>query len=106
MCTPLLVCFCSAVGYNSYCTRPNSIPDRVASLTTTSSNPPTIHIIWVPKSTLVTHHVLEQAGVLADPLTYDLPLYFMPLADDVLSLEDYTAFQDLYKVNLFEKCPV
>ncbi|KIH87009.1 hypothetical protein SPBR_08258 [Sporothrix brasiliensis 5110] len=54
------------------------------------------HIFWVPRRTLVTHAILEEAGVLGDVSISELPLYFFPLENDVLSLELDETFQDLY----------
>jgi hypothetical protein len=42
--------------------------------------------------------MLEEAGVMGDVSVYDYPLYFVPLADDLMSLELDNAFGDLYLV--------
>jgi hypothetical protein len=55
-------------------------------------------VIWVPRRTLVSDQMLEEAGVMGDVSVYDYPLYFVPLADDLLSLELDGAFGDLYLV--------
>jgi hypothetical protein len=57
-------------------------------------------VLWVPRRTLVSDQILEEAGVLGEATIHEYPLYFLPLADDVLSLELNTAFSDLYLVNL------
>ena len=54
------------------------------------------HIFWVPRRTLVSDQLLEQAGVLGDVNVSELPLSFFPLENDVLSLELNDAFKDLY----------
>lgn len=54
------------------------------------------HIFWVPRRTLVSDQLLEEAGVLGDVSVAELPLKFFPLERDVLSLELDDAFQDLY----------
>ena len=54
------------------------------------------HIFWVPRRTLVSDQLLEQAGVLGDVNVAELPLSFFPLENDVLSLELTDAFKDLY----------
>jgi len=54
------------------------------------------HIFWVPRRTLVSDQVLEQAGVLGEVNVSELPLSFFPLENDVLSLELNDAFGDLY----------
>ena len=53
-------------------------------------------IFWVPRRTLVSEKILEEAGVLGDTSIAELPLYFMPLEKDILSLELDDSFSDLY----------
>ena len=45
---------------------------------------------------MVSNKILEDEGVLGDVNVYELPLYFLPLEDDLLSLEADEAFNDLY----------
>ncbi|KAM0248390.1 hypothetical protein ACHAQJ_009492 [Trichoderma viride] len=54
------------------------------------------HIFWVPRRTLVSDQLLEEAGILGDVNISELPLLFFPLEDDVLSLELEDSFKDLY----------
>ena len=54
------------------------------------------HIFWVPRRTLVSDQLLEEAGILGDVSISELPLSFFPLEKDVLSLELDDSFQDLY----------
>ncbi|EEU46470.1 uncharacterized protein NECHADRAFT_68428 [Fusarium vanettenii 77-13-4] len=54
------------------------------------------HIFWVPRRTLVSDKLLEEAGVLGDVNISELPLSFFPLEKDVLSLELDDSFRDLY----------
>ncbi|KAF4967765.1 hypothetical protein FSARC_4739 [Fusarium sarcochroum] len=54
------------------------------------------HIFWVPRRTLVSDKLLEEAGVLGDVNIAELPLSFFPLENDVLSLELDDSFRDLY----------
>ncbi|KAI0200298.1 Sec1-like protein [Astrocystis sublimbata] len=54
------------------------------------------HIFWVPRRTLVSDKLLEEAGVLGDVSIAELPVYFFPLERDVLSLELDESFRDLY----------
>lgn len=42
--------------------------------------------------------ILEEAGITGDVNIADLPVYFLPLEHDVLSLELDTSFGDLYLV--------
>ena len=53
------------------------------------------HVFWVPRRTLVSNQLLEEAGVLGDVNVAELPLSFFPLDKDVLSLELDDAFKDL-----------
>jgi hypothetical protein len=53
-------------------------------------------IFWVPRRTLVSEKILEEAGVLGDTNIADFPLYFLPLENDLLSLELDDSFADLY----------
>lgn len=55
-------------------------------------------IFWVPRRTLVSNSVLEETGIIGDVSIAELPLYFMPLEQDVLSLEQEDSFSDLYLV--------
>lgn len=45
--------------------------------------------------------ILEEAGVTGDVNIADLPVYFLPLEQDVFSLELDTSFGDLYLVCSF-----
>lgn len=54
------------------------------------------HVFWVPRRTLLSDKLLEEAGVLGDANIAELPLYFFPLEQDVLSLELESSFRDLY----------
>jgi hypothetical protein len=44
--------------------------------------------------------VLEEAGIIGDVNIAEFPLYFLPLEQDILSLELDDAFGDLYLVGL------
>jgi vacuolar protein sorting-associated protein 33A len=55
-------------------------------------------IFFAPRRTLVSNAVLEEAGIIGDVNIAELPLYFLPLEQDVLSLELEDAFSDLYLV--------
>lgn len=59
-------------------------------------------IFWVPRRTMTSDQLLEEAGVLGEASVSDWPLYFVPLADDVLSLELEDAVSDLYLVRRSE----
>jgi hypothetical protein len=47
---------------------------------------------------MVSDQLLEEAGVLGEASVSEWPLFFVPLADDVLSLELEEAVSDLYLV--------
>jgi vacuolar protein sorting-associated protein 33A len=47
---------------------------------------------------LVTDQILEESGVLGEANVTEYQLYFIPLAEDLLSLELDSAFGDLYLV--------
>ncbi|RKF64089.1 Vacuolar protein sorting-associated protein 33A [Erysiphe neolycopersici] len=53
-------------------------------------------IFWVPRRTLVSNKLLEEAGVLGDTNIAEFPLYFLPLDKDLLSLELDNSFENLY----------
>ncbi|KAF2085650.1 vacuolar protein sorting-associated protein 33A [Saccharata proteae CBS 121410] len=53
-------------------------------------------VFWVPRRTLVSDQILEEAGVLGEVNVAEWPLTFVPLSDDLLSLELEEAFSDLY----------
>jgi hypothetical protein len=57
-------------------------------------------IFWVPRRTMVSDQLLEGAGVLGEASVSEWPLYFIPLADDVMSLELDDAVKDVYLVGL------
>jgi hypothetical protein len=57
-------------------------------------------IIWIPRRNLVSDQLLEEAGVLGDCTIHEYPLYFVPLSEDLLSLELQDAFSDLYLVRI------
>lgn len=58
-------------------------------------------VIWVPRRTLVSNTILEEHGVLGEANITELPLNFIPLEHDLLSLELENSFSDL----VFRKDP-
>lgn len=56
--------------------------------------------ILVPRRTLVVEKILEEEGVLGDLTIQEFPLLFIPLEEDVLSLELENSFEELYLVSL------
>ncbi|KAI1407067.1 vacuolar protein sorting 33A-like protein [Hypoxylon sp. FL1857] len=73
-----------------------SIAEQIKRLQRESQTGHEFHIFWVPRRTLVSDKLLEEAGVLGDVNIAELPLYFFPLERDVLSLELDNSFQDLF----------
>ncbi|RYO83007.1 hypothetical protein DL766_005540 [Monosporascus sp. MC13-8B] len=73
-----------------------SIAEQLKRLQRESQTGHEFHIFWVPRRTLVSDKLLEEAGVLGDVSIAELPLYFFPLERDVLSLELEDSFRDLY----------
>ena len=55
-------------------------------------------VFLVPRHTLVCNKIMEEAGILGDISVEEFPLYFIPLEDDVLSLELDDSLGDLYLV--------
>lgn len=55
-------------------------------------------IFFAPRRTLISNAVLEETGIIGDVNIADFPLYFMPLEEDILSLELDDSFSDLYLV--------
>ncbi|KAJ6028173.1 hypothetical protein N7540_003749 [Penicillium herquei] len=53
-------------------------------------------IFLAPRRTLVSNAVLEEAGIIGDVNIAEFPLHFLPLEQDVLSLELDDAFGDLF----------
>ncbi|KAL2124771.1 hypothetical protein VTJ04DRAFT_1136 [Mycothermus thermophilus] len=72
------------------------IADQIIRLQRESQSPHEFHIFWVPRRTLLSDKVLEEAGVLGDTQVAELPLFFFPLEKDLLSLELHDSFKDLY----------
>ncbi|CAJ2500942.1 Uu.00g037950.m01.CDS01 [Anthostomella pinea] len=73
-----------------------SIAEQVKRLQRESQTGHEFHIFWVPRRTLVSDKLLEEAGVLGDVNIAELPVYFFPLERDVLSLELDDSFRDLF----------
>ena len=82
--------------YRSECA--NIIVDQIKRIRRDSQIEHEFSIFWVPRRTTVSDQLLEEAGVLGEASVSEWPLYFVPLADDVLSLELDDAVEDLYLV--------
>lgn len=84
------------VGRSSECA--DIIAEQIKKLRQSSSVEHDISIFWVPRRTRVSDSILEEAGITGDVNIADLPVYFLPLEHDVLSLELDPSFCDLYLV--------
>lgn len=73
-------------------------PDHIKRLRRESHTEHEFYIFWVPRRTLVSDQLLEDAGVLGEASVSEWPLFLVPLADDVMSLELEDAVTDLYLV--------
>ena len=63
-----------------------------------------ISVFWVPRRTLVSNKILEDEGILGDLNISEFPLYFLPVEDDVLSLELEDSFAELFLVSFQINC--
>ncbi|TAQ89692.1 hypothetical protein B7494_g1960 [Chlorociboria aeruginascens] len=73
-----------------------SIADHIRRMQRESQTGHEFSVFWVPRRTLVSEKILEEAGVLGDTNIAEFPLYFIPLENDLLSLELDESFGDLY----------
>ncbi|KAF2835481.1 vacuolar sorting protein-like protein [Patellaria atrata CBS 101060] len=73
-----------------------SVAEQIKRLRRSSSTDHEFSIIWVPRRTLVSDQILEDTGVLGEASVSEYALHFIPVADDLLSLELDEAFGDLY----------
>ncbi|KAI5309850.1 hypothetical protein KEM55_002280 [Ascosphaera atra] len=55
-------------------------------------------IFWTPRRTFLSNQILEDEGITGDVSVTEYPLFFLPLENDVLSLELEDSFRDLYLV--------
>ena len=51
-----------------------------------------------PRRTLVCEKIFEDEGILGEITIREFPLYFIPLENDLLSLELESSFEELYLV--------
>ncbi|RMZ84513.1 hypothetical protein DV737_g1122, partial [Chaetothyriales sp. CBS 132003] len=73
-----------------------AVAEQIKSLQRSDAVEHDVSIFWTPRRTLVSNKLLEEEGVLGDVNVAELPLFFLPLEDDLLSLELQEAFNDLY----------
>ncbi|KAL9027149.1 MAG: hypothetical protein Q9196_004285, partial [Gyalolechia fulgens] len=73
-----------------------AIAGQIKRLQQNSNTAHDFSVIWVPRRTLVSDRILEESGVLGDIAIEILPLHFVPLDQDILTLAYDDAFGDLY----------
>ena len=62
-------------------------------------------LFLVPRTSTLVSRILEEEGVLGDITISSYNLQFIPLADDVVSLEHDTAFKEIWAVRtIFSVC--
>ncbi|KAL9123640.1 MAG: hypothetical protein Q9217_006947 [Psora testacea] len=77
-------------------TQPIAVAEQIQRLQKNSSIEHEFSVVWVPRRTVVSDKILEESGVLGDLSVDILPLYFIPLEPDVLSLCFEDSFGDIY----------
>ncbi|KAL9085118.1 MAG: hypothetical protein Q9165_007762 [Trypethelium subeluteriae] len=73
-----------------------AVAEQIKRVRQTSQIDHEFSIFWVPRRTLVSNQILEEDGVLGDVSISELPIYFIPLEKDLLSLQLEDSFGDLY----------
>lgn len=58
----------------------------------------TYTLLLVPRTSTLVTRILEEEGVLGDVTVSSYNLQFIPLADDILSLENDSAFKEIWVV--------
>jgi hypothetical protein len=89
---------CSHVSHNCLLPHLNNLLTTTEQIRLVRSESQTDHdftVIWVPRRTLVSNTILEEHGVLGEANITELPLNFIPLEHDLLSLELENSFSDL-----------
>ncbi|KAI5237854.1 Sec1-like protein [Aureobasidium subglaciale] len=72
------------------------IAEQISQIRQESKTDHEFSVFWVPRRTLVSDRILEEAGVLGEVTVGECPLFLIPLESDLLSLELEDAFSDLY----------
>ena len=58
-------------------------------------------LLFVPRKSTLATRILEEEGVLGDVTISPYNLQFIPLAEDVISLENEGAFREIWVVRVF-----
>ena len=70
-------------------------------LANTSSTSHSYNIIFVPRRTVLCDRILEEEGVLGEVNITSYKLEFIPLEDDLVSLELDRVWREIYLVRMF-----
>jgi len=73
--------------------------DQIKQTNDTSSSSYTYTLVLVPRRTTLCDRILEEEGVLGDLTITSYNLEFIPLEDDLLSLEMDNVWRELYLVS-------
>ena len=95
MCLQHIAIF-SSTGALSYSERTLTTAEQIKLVRSESKIDHEFSIIWAPRRTRVSDLVLEEHGALGEATISELPLHFIPLEQDVVSLELENVFSDLY----------
>ena len=60
-------------------------------------------LLLVPRTSTLVSRILEEEGVLGDVTVSAYNLQFIPIADDVLSLENESAFREIWVVSVYRR---
>lgn len=64
----------------------------------------TYTLFLVPRTSTLVTRILEEEGVLGDVTVSSYNLQFIPLAEDVISLENDNAFKEIWVVSTWSFC--
>lgn len=94
----LFLCFSTGRGPSEWANISCQFLEQVKRLQRNGTVEHEFSIFWVPRRTLLCNQILEDEGIIGDVNVAELPLYFLPLEEDLLSLELLDSFSDLYLV--------
>jgi hypothetical protein len=98
----LLFCGTAGGGWDLVTPKKPKIKDQIKQTNNTSSSSSHAYtLILVPRRTTLCDRILEEEGVLGDLTITSYKLEFIPLEDDLLSLEMDNVWRELYLVSFF-----
>ena len=100
---PMAFSFSNADLRSSVCANNVFLLEQVRRLQRNGTVEHEFSIFWVPRRTLVCNQILEDEGIIGDINIAEFRLLFLPLENDVLSLELENSFSDLYLVRTFSQ---